>query len=656
MGRSRAAFIRCAKLRASVRAVQRLPSPSRERLLAVLLALAAFGLYAPSFGGGFLWDDDTFLTRNPLIHAADGLRRLWFTREAPDYFPLTSSMLWLEWRLFGEHALGYRVVNAALHAAGAVLVWRVLVRLGVRGAFGGALLFAVHPVCVESVAWITERKNTLSFALCAAAALAYLRSEDEPDSRRMRWSALALFTLALLAKTSAVVLPPILVLCAWWRRGRVGAAEVRRLAPLFGLALVLGAVTVWFQSTVAIRETVVRDDGLVSRVLLAGRAVWFYLGKALAPLELAFVYPRWKLGETSADAVLPAALLAMALAVLWLQRASWGRGAFFALATFVLALAPTLGLLDVYFMRYSLVADHWQHFALPSATAFVAAAASVACERVRVPRLAELLLVLTTFAAGVASVQRQRAFTSEEALWQDTLARNSQAWIAHNELGLLRHDQGRLEEASVHLSDAVRVAPEQADLRFNLGVTLQRLRRHAEAVAQFDMALQLDPRSAAAHNALGSSQLALGRREQALESYRAALALDPKLVAAHNNLGNACYALGRVEEALGHYEAALALKPEHLEALSNSGSALQELGRLEEALARHERVVQLDPRRAPAHFNLGNALRELGRADQARRAYERALELDPKLEGARFFLGELQRDAGRPPAERASSR
>lgn len=632
------------------------PRPASERLLAALLALVAFGLYLPSFGGGFLWDDDTFLTRNPLIHAADGLWRLWITREAPDYFPLTSSMLWGEWRVFGEHAFGYRAVNAALHAVGAVLVWRVLARLGVRGAFGAALLFAAHPVCVESVAWITERKNTLSFALCAAAALAHLRSEDEPDSRRLRWSAFGLFTLALLAKTSAVVLPPMLLLCAWWRRGRVGAADLRRLAPLFGVALVLGAVTVWFQSTVAIRETVVRDDGFVSRVLLAGRAVWFYLGKALAPLELSFVYPRWKLGETSADAVLPAALLAMTLLTLWLQRASWGRGAFFALATFVIALAPTLGLLDVYFMRYSLVADHWQYFALPSVTAFVAAAASLALERLRMPRLAPLLLALAALAAGVASVQRQRAFVSEEALWRDTLERNPQAWIAHNELGLLRHDQGRLEDASVHLADAVRVAPEQAELRFNLGVTLQRLRRHPEAVAQFDMALQLDPRSAAAHNALGSSQLALGRRELALESYRAALALDPKLVAAHNNLGNTCYALGRIEEALAHYEAALALNPQHVEALANSGSALQELGRLEEALARHERVVQLDPRRAPAHFNLGNALRELGRVDEARRAYERALELDPKLEGARFFLGELQRGSAQAPAERASSR
>jgi len=625
-------------------------------LLAALLVLVAFGLYAPSLGGGFLWDDDTFLTRNPLIHAADGLRRLWFTREAPDYFPLTSSMLWLEWRVFGEHALGYRVVNAGLHALGAVLVWRVFMRLGLRGAFGGALLFAVHPVCAESVAWITERKNTLSFALCAAAALTYLRSEDEPASRRLRWSALGLFTLALLAKTSAVVLPPILLVCAWWRRGGVGAADVRRLAPLFGLALVLGAVTVWFQSTVAIRETVVRDDDLLSRVLLAGRAAWFYLGKALVPLELSFVYPRWELGDTSAHAVLPAALLAIALLTLWLQRASWGRGAFFALATFVIALAPTLGLLNVYFMRYSLVADHWQYFALPSVTAFVAAAASAACERVRAPRLAQLLLVLTTLAAGVASVQRQRAFASEEALWKNTLERNPQAWIAHNELGLLRHDQGRLEDASAHLADAVRVAPEQAELRFNFGVTLQRLRRHADAVAQLDMALQLEPRSAAAHNALGSSQLALGRREQALESYRAALALDPKLVAAHNNLGNTCYALGRIEEALAHYEAALALKPDHVEALANSGSALQELGRLEQALARHERVVQLDPRRAPAHFNLGNALRELGRVDEARRAYERALELDPKLEGARFFLGELQRGPARPPAERAPTR
>lgn len=609
---------------------------------ALALVALVLALYAPSFGAGFIWDDDTFVTHNRLIHASDGLWRLWFTREAPDYWPLTSSLLWLEWRLWGGAASGFHAVNVALHALSCVLLWRIFARLELPGAWLGAALFAAHPVCVESVSWITERKNTLSFALCAASALLYLRAEDGPQSGRLRWSSFGVFVLSLLAKTSSVVLPPMLLVLAWWRRRRIGRADVLRAAPHFAAAALLGAVTVWFQSTNAIRESVIRDDGLGSRLLTAGRAVWFYLGKALAPLELCFVYPRWSLDESSATSLLPAAMLAFAFAAAWLARESLGRGPLAALSCYVIALAPTLGLIDVYFMRYSLVADHWQYFALPALCALAAAALVSGARRIGVARAATPVALLALCALGAKSWSHQAVFRDLESLWTDTLAKNPQAWMAHNNLGLVRHSQRRFDEALEHFQAALRVEQDLPAVRYNLGVTLQSLRRHADAVTQFEIALELDPRQAAARSALGTSKLALGRFDEAVEDYRAALQLDPELLAAHNNLGNAMYSRERYADALEHYARALELRPDYVEALANQGSALQALGRHEEAIANHSRVVALEPRRAEAHFNLGNALRESGRLAEAAAAYERALALEPRLEGARYFLGEVR--------------
>ena len=257
------------------------------------LALVALTLlaYVPAMRSGFVWDDDAFLTDNPLIRDPDGLRRIWASTEPPDYFPLTSTMLWVEWRLWGGHPAGYHVVNVVLHALGCLLAWRVLLRLGVAGAWLAALAFALHPVNVESVAWITERKNTLPLVLYLLSALLFLRGDEQPapGGGPARAASLAAFLLALLAKTSVAILPPVLLLCAWWRRRRVSALDLRRTAPHFALAAVLGLVTAWYQGHRAIGPVVVRDDGFASRLAIAGRAVWFYLGKALAPVDLAFV-------------------------------------------------------------------------------------------------------------------------------------------------------------------------------------------------------------------------------------------------------------------------------------------------------------------------------------------------------------------------------
>jgi hypothetical protein len=260
-------------------------------LLAAALVAITFLAYLPAMRGGFIWNDDTFLTRNPLIKTPDGLRRLWFTTDPPDYFPLTSTSLWLEWRLWGMNPAGYHVVNVLLHAVSAVLLWRVLKRLNAPGAWLAGLIFAVHPVNVESVAWITERKNTLAMVLYMASLLAYLKF-DEDGAPRTYALALGLFLLALLAKTSVIMLPAVLLLCAWWRRGGIERKDILRAIPFAALSGALALVTVWYQYHRAIAAEVVRTDGFLARTAGAGWAAWFYLYKALLPAKLCFVYPR----------------------------------------------------------------------------------------------------------------------------------------------------------------------------------------------------------------------------------------------------------------------------------------------------------------------------------------------------------------------------
>jgi len=429
-------------------ATQAINAPRRHGLAravvagAVILALT-LAAYLPAMGAGYIWDDDDFLTQNALIKAPDGLYRFWFTTEAYDYFPLTSTMLWFEWRIWGDRPAGYHVVNIILHGLAAVVLWRVLRRLGIPGAYFAAMVFALHPVCAASVAWITERKNTLPMVLYLLSALAWLRFDD---GGKRRWYAfsLLLFLAAMLAKTSVVMLPAVLLLLAWWRRGR-GAGSMRpcgrpslrtpvpadarrgegakgrtvvlRTVPFFVLSLVLGLVTVWFQNHRAIAGVAVRPEGIASRLAASGWIVWFYLYKLLLPVNLIMIYPRWEVDGANPVHYLPLAFLLAALAFLWRFRRSWGRSPLLALGYFVITLLPVLGFIDMSFMRYSLVADHLQYTAAAGAIALAAGLPAAWARRfmpraVAIPGAVAMLAVL-----GAMTWAQASTYQDEETLW-----------------------------------------------------------------------------------------------------------------------------------------------------------------------------------------------------------------------------------------------
>ncbi len=404
--------------------VDRVPkAPFDHWCIVPFLMILTFLAYQPVWHAGFIWDDDTFLTSNSVIKDPGGLRKLWLTASTPDYFPVTSSMLWLEWRVWGANPLGYHLVNVLLQSLSAVLLWRVLQRLKIPGAVLAAAIFAVHPVNVESVAWITERKNTLAMVFYLAAILCWLKLED---SGRWRWRgpALACFAFALLSKTAVVPLPLVLLGIAWARRGRVDWRDAWRIAPFFILAAVLAAVTMWFQSHRAIADESVRTDDFWARLAGAGWAVGFYFYKAVCPVNLAFVYPRWQIDPRNPWVYVPLALLAASFCLCWRIRRGWTRPAFLALGYFVVMLLPVLGFVNIYFMRYSLVADHWQYFAIIGPIVLAAA-------WIKKPVVAALLVLVLS----ILTWRQCRIYANEEALWRATLRLNPQCWLAHGNLG-----------------------------------------------------------------------------------------------------------------------------------------------------------------------------------------------------------------------------
>jgi len=602
--------------------------------------------YLPALRGGFIWDDTVLLSESPLVQAADGLQRFWLTTEAPDYWPLTNTTFWIEWRLWGTHTTGYHVTNLVLHVTEALLLWALLCRLRIGGAYLAALLFAVHPVNVESVAWIAQRKNLVALLFFLPSVLFYVVAEDRRDAagrglygRAAPWYGLSLasFLLALLGKGSVATLPIVLLLLVYWRRRRLEVRDLLRVAPFLAVAGGMVLVNIWFQTH---GTGPIRSASALERVLGAGAVVWFYLWKALLPVRLAFVYPQWQIEVTRIAWWLPLLATFGVSAVLWRSRRSWARPAFVAWVFFCTALLPVMGLTDVYFMKYSLVADHYQHIALIAVVALVAAGWNAWQQAVkgrgRWVAFAAVVLVVGTLTHLTA---RQSAlYADAETISRSTLELNPECWLAHYNLAVELRDGNQGQEALSHAEQAVRLKPDLPQARVNLGEMLARAGRHSEALVQLQEAVRLKPDSAEAHHNLGLTLAALGRGPEAMGHYLQSLKLDPKVADAHNAIGTGFLETGDLAQAVAAFQEALRLKPDYREARANLGQALMRAGRPQEALVEYEQAVRLWPDSAESHYNLGLLLTASGRGPEGRRHYEEALRLKPDYAEARNNL------------------
>jgi Flp pilus assembly protein TadD len=572
---------------------------------AAVIALAAWAALSPALHGGWLWDDPVEVARNPVLRDPAGLARIWAGSVGPDYFPLKTSVQWLQWHLWGDRLAGYHWTNLALHVLSSLLVWRLLSRLGIGFAFWGGLLFAVHPETVESVAWITELKNTLSLPLLLGAMLSYLTWDEGARNQRNKPALYALsvclFALAMLAKSSVAMFPLVLLLHGWWRRGGIRRRDLAAAAPFLVVSAILGLVTIRFQEARVIAPLAVATPGLLARVCDAGWAVWFYLGKALAPFGLLPIYPDWPLHPAWLWLLPP--WIAVGGLFWWLCRLgiSWSRAAVFGLGTFVLNLVPVLGIVPMAFLRISWVSDHFMYVSLVSAMGLAVGGASLWATGPVRRRIASAVLAVVAIAFLAGSRRYARVFQSEEALWTYAVRGNPGAWLAHNNLEIVYAGEGRIPEALVEGQAATELRPGFAEARSNYGLTLTRAGKFNEAIAEL----------------------------------RAAIALDPGLTGARINLGRVLYFVGRMPEAEGEFEAVLRIDPGNAEARGDLrathnaiGAALARSGRLPEAVAEFEKAVETDPGHPGTRRNLARALQALGRDAEAEAQIEEADRLE----------------------------
>jgi len=539
----------------------------------VLIIAAAFVAYFPSLRGGFILDDDMLLTANRLIQAPDGLYRIWFTTEPIDYWPIFNTTFWLQWRLWGMQPTGYHVTNLALHVGAALLIWTILARLLIPGAFLAGLLFAVHPVNVESVAWISQCKSVLALFFFLLAIFLYLKAEGTTPVRnaaRWYWSSLAAFVLAMLSKGSVAILPVVLLGLVLWTRP-LTSRDLMRTAPFWAVAIVLVLVNVWFQKHGMHVEF--RDVGTVERLLGAAAAIWFYLFKAILPLDLNFIYPQWDVRASELIWWLPLLAAVAVTVVLWWFRTRWGRPLLFAWGYFGATLIPVLGFTDVAFMEHSLVADHYQHVALIAVTTLVAAGWSVWQRRAGgyVPTVmaASLVAVLT-----MLTWRQNSLYADAMTLYQATLTKNPNSWLAHGNLGGVLSEARRFPEAIEHYEQALRLHADFPDARSNFCSTLRDTGRFAEAIGHCREALRLRPDFPEAHNNLGNALRDSGQLEEAIEQYRQAVQQAPDYSVAHQNLGTALAESGQLPEGIAHLQEAIRLNPTYADAQHNLRVAL----------------------------------------------------------------------------------
>jgi len=583
--------------------------PVRHRvLLAVLLLLAAALLaHGASLGNGFVWDDDDYVTQNPVLRTAGGIFRIWFEPTSlPQYYPLVHSTFWLEYRLWGPSPLSYHLVNVLLHALATIAAWRLFVRLHVPGALFGALLFAVHPVHVESVAWVTERKNVLSL-LCALLAAHGWLSWQDTGRRRTWWLASAAFLLALFAKTVTAVLPAALLVVHWWRHGRIGKREWLAALPWLAVGALLGWFTAHLEAHY-VGAAAALQLSAPERMLIAGRAPWFYLASLLWPWPLCFNYPRWQLDPGgAAQWAFVAATLAAPIAALALQR-RFGRGPAAVLLLFGGTLVPVLGFLDVFPFRYSFVADHFQYHASLPMLAGLGALATLAARRFLPGRAGPAVAAAATLALALLSLRQCGDYRDEQTLWHATLRTNPDSALALANLGGLAIERGDLVTARDYCERALRHDPGSHESIANLGILAHRAKDYETAQNLYETALELKPNSAATRHNLAALHRELGHPELAVPLLQEAVELDPDFYDGHATLASVLRDLRQCEECLVHADWVLKRRPEAVETRLAAVDALLALGRFDQASGNALVLVKTQPNLEQARTAVARSL------------------------------------------------
>ncbi len=593
-----------------------------------LIALVTCVAYLPALNGTLVWNDVDYVTR-PDLRSVDGLARIWFEVGATEqYYPLLHSFFWMQSQLFGDHPLGHHLVDLALHLLSCGLLYLILRRLEIPGAMLAAAIFALHPVMVESVAWITEQKNTLSTMLYLAAMLVYLHF-DQSRKGSLYAGALALYVLAMASKTVTATLPAALLVIFWWQRGRLSwRRDVLPLVPWFVLGIAGGMFTTWVERKVIGAEGADFALTLLQRTLMAGQVPWFYAAKLLWPANLIFMYPRWKIDPTVWWQWLFLLATIVLLIALWLVRRRC-RGPLAGCLLFIGTLVPVLGFLNVYWFVFSFAADHLQYLASLAVIVSVSAALTLAAGRLpqRLRPVAPKFGVVLVGILALLTWQQCHLFASVDSLYETTLERNPTCWMAHCNFAQSLIAAGRLDEAIAHCQQALALRPGFPEAVNNWGAALVKKGQLQDAIEKFQQAELLNPDYRDAFNNLGIVLGRLGRISEAIPQFERALAIDPYYADAHSNLALALFKLDRIQESIGHYETALRLRPDLAGAHAGLAAALMRQRRYPEAVEHYRQAMAFRPEWTEICFELAQAYAQMQQPTEATAAANHALDL-----------------------------
>jgi tetratricopeptide (TPR) repeat protein len=575
-------------------------SRGRALIFAVVLAAVTIFAYRPAWHGGFLWDDDAYLINNELLTAPDGWQRIWFSLDSPSqYFPLTYSTFRIEHALWGLNTTGYHWVNLLLHIGNALLVWAVLARLGVPGSWLAAAIFALHPVQVESVAWITERKNVLMGFFFLLTLVAWIAFVDKRTRRPWIFYCLALifYVLALSAKATACTLPAALFLILWLQKKPITMRRLMQIISFVVLGIGMGLLAVWWERYhQGTNRGVFTFLSPIERILVASRAVWFYVSKIFWPSNLTFIYPRWNISPADLlDYIWLLAGIAACVAIYFLRR-YFGRSIEVAAAFFVATLSPVLGFIMLFTFRYTFVADHYQYLACIGPISLASAGIVSLSDKFTQYRAVIASAAVLIFASLATLTWRQATtYTDIETLWRATLAKNPECWMGHTNLGLVLFEKGKIDDAIAHYRSALQMQPNWWDAEYNLGTAL----------------------------------LAKGQVDEAILHSEKAVSMRPTDPDAQVSLGNLLAQKGRIDEAIAHYQKAITVRPDDFLARYGLGHALLEKGELDGAIQICRSALLLRPLDADCHTTLAIALEGKGNPAEAIQHYQKALELAP---------------------------
>lgn len=552
----------------------------------LVLAFLACLVYLPACRADFIWDDDQYVIENATLRSAEGLKQIWFHPAAtPQYYPLVFTCFWVEYHLWGLSPAGYHLINVILHGLNSGLLFLVLRRLRLPGAWLAAAIFALHPVHVESVAWVTERKNVLSGFFYLTSFLAFWRfSPPERDSRSGSWGwyllSLVLFLAALFSKTVTCSLPAVIILVWWWQRGWPTKREILALLPMFVLGLLLALNTVRVEKHQVGAEGEDWNFTPVDRCLIAGRALWFYAGKLLWPHPLIFNYPRWHIDtEQPWQYLFPLAALLVLIGLL-LARHRLGKGPLVACLIFAGTLVPALGFFNVYPMIFSFVADHFQYLASIPLLVLAVVGAHGMFRRWQVPANVSGSLAAGFFLLlGILTWKQCHVYQNVYVLWEDTLAKNPDSWLAHFNLGGRHLDDGHHNLALHHFQRTLDIKPHYSGAFYNWGKLLAQEKKYDQAEEKFQQALRYDSKDPVIFFSLGLLQAFQKNFQESLPFFEKALALFPDYPEANFHMGYSLLKVDRPREALPFLRKAVQLRPHAIDFRQSLDEALEKDGK-----------------------------------------------------------------------------